>query len=129
MVSRILILMLLLAFAGQALAAACPCAPDGGRAVHSCCKPDSSDAAYFTMKGCCESPACSMSDGGQAYAKSERPAFHQKPVSIAQPRAVPVVTAVTAPEPRPFSDRRPNGHRLRNARAPDLYVRHHAFLI
>ncbi len=126
MLQKLFALIFVLAVAGQAWASACACGES--RPMHSCCKRAAEKNSYLSTKGCCDDERCVTNRSTAAAA------------SLSQSTIINVETAAS---PRQL-DRFSPAHFLPNEpvrgvvakgffrqwpRPPDLYVRHHAFLI
>ena len=126
MLKRLAAIVFILAIAGNLSAAVCGCV-GGDKTVHSCCKKNSGDRASIRAKGCCGA-TCAMShsqSSPQDRTETIKVTF-KTPIGAAP---APLVRAAVASVdnfalPAPFTN-----HRLKYSRPPELYLRHHAFLI
>jgi hypothetical protein len=126
MLKRLAAIIFILAIAGNLSAAVCGCL-DGDKTVHSCCKKNSGDGASLRAKGCCDTNCVMSHSQNSPQDRTETIKISFKTAIAASPE--PIVRASLAPVdnfslPAPFTN-----HRLKYSRPPELYLRHHAFLI
>ena len=126
MVRRLAALIFVLAIAGQAWASACIC--DNTGPVHSCCKRKAERNDYVSSPGCCSDENCVTNR-----TSTPTPGICQANVTITTevvltPSYPPVFCQKTF-RAEPAADLALAGRYKPFARPPDLYVRHHAFLI
>ena len=127
MLKRLAAIIFVLAVTGQAFAGVCGCFAIEGR-HHSCCKPAKVTGEAVRPKGCCDTECLKRSAELTSQSRTEATVkinFEARPTTAAVPTFSfePVVadSYVTISQ---FAD-----HRLKYSRPPELYLRHHAFLI
>ena len=129
MLRRLAALLFVFALAGQVMASVCVCFESVNAAKHKCCIKTGSQATSVTPKGCCDEENCQISGQsvlGRAtgnrlvnFVPTAEPAGEGK---LLRPFAIFSVPKDLVPAP--FVDQR-----IKFARPPDLYLRHHSFLI
>lgn len=128
MLKRLAAFLFIFAIAGQVYAGVCVCLGGDKEAAHSCCKREKEARDSISGKAGCETD-CAASPAGKPVIDRIEPAAKIKFQAVQFSPAVPRIsfenirTGSSVPI-RPFAD-----HRLKYARPPDLYLRHHAFLI
>jgi hypothetical protein len=128
MVKRLVALLFVFVIAGQVSAGVCGCLGDVNQPQHSCCKRQKTNGDSLRQKGCCDSE-CAMQqserlpqDRTNATAKISFKAVVE-PAALRLDNFAPVAELPIA---RSTVDQ---DFRLEFARPPELYLRHHAFLI
>lgn len=127
MFSRIFIAILLFTIVTPASMVTCACG--NGADIHACCIRAAEASDYVSKKSCCEATNCSFGKASVPYVR---------PMGVEVPRdnyAEAPLQVTEAPErwvpsPKIFKVCKliANEH-SQDARPPDLYLRHHAFLI
>ena len=128
MLKRLTAILFIFLIIGQVSAGICGCVVDNSQPQHSCCKRQKASADVLRQKGCCEND-CAMSQSERLPQDRAGVAFKISYKAIAQPAtpklesfapvaAQTIVLAATAAD-----------HHLKYSRPPELYLRHHAFLI
>jgi hypothetical protein len=130
MFKRFAVLFFILVVAGQAWAGICGCLNTQAQPSHSCCKRSKkSSVTTVASKGCCDQD-CSWSAGQRTpLSQSENSAVDVSSKVKAQPLtrivwSLPILAVEQPVQAAPYLN-----HRLRYSRPPDLYLRHHSFLI
>jgi hypothetical protein len=98
------------------------------RPRHSCCKREKGERNAVRTKGCCDTNCSTQQSDTVVQVRTEPTAkikFEPITVTAAIPRLAfePDIHFGFVPKP-PFAN-----HRLKYSRPPELYLRHHAFLI
>lgn len=131
MFKRLAVLLFILVVAGQAWAGICGCLNMQAQPSHSCCKRSSkkTSAASLSPKGCCDQDCYWTTSQKTPRSQSENSAIDVTSRLKAEPvaRIVWSLPALTIGQPVPAAPY--FNHRLRYSRPPDLYLRHHSFLI
>lgn len=130
MLRKLAALLFVLAIAGQVSAGICVCAgSQSSKAGHSCCKRKKASGNSISKKPCCDMNCMSQRSGAVAQDRVDASAkvkFHELLAAVTLPRpAFPHTRSrkiIAVPDVFGTS-------RLKYARPPDLYLRHHAFLI
>jgi hypothetical protein len=128
MVKRFAALLFILAMAGHAAAGVCRCLGGADDPGHSCCKRQKGGTDSMRRASCCDTD-CAMQSGG-----TSQPARVESAAKITFTIEVLAARKNTLARPVPaFTERTAiafiDHHRLKHSRPPDLYLRHHAFLI
>lgn len=127
MFRRLAALIFLLATAGQAWAAVCRC--DDQKSVPSCCKRKIEKTNYISASDCCGDEDCSVSGSVTPAARIGCAGVNVAPASIdLAPAFVPQIPVVLHKD-LPARSASAAGRHKPWRRPPNLYVRHHAFLI
>ncbi|MBV9215772.1 MAG: hypothetical protein JO053_06305 [Acidobacteria bacterium] len=126
MLRRTAALIFVLGIVGQAWAAACIC--DGSLPIHSCCKRKVEKNDYFSQKGCCEGENCVIRRSAPPLAGLSQ-AASVSTITAAEASKIFRLTFLKLSKNEPVRDTAAAGRYRSWPRAPDLYVRHHAFLI
>lgn len=128
MLKRLAAILFIFAVAGQVSAGVCGCLESGLEHQHSCCRHERSDRDTLRGKGCCDSD-CAMTqseklpqDRASADIKLTLKAVAE-PATLKLENYAPITIVSLAPFIASID------HRLKYSRPPELYVRHHAFLI
>jgi hypothetical protein len=119
--------MFLVAVTGQAWASTCPC--DNAKPVPSCCKRKVEKNAYISGADCCGDESCSVGGAGTPAIRVGSPLLRHTPLAIV---LTPVLVAYVPNELRADSPARTLsvvGRYKSWPSPPNLFVRHHAFLI
>lgn len=125
---RISALIFIFLMAGQAWSAVCPCRTTS-KQVHACCKPKKEKSNYAATKGCCDGSGCFTDRGSNQVVTTLSANPDIIVVQAGSTTALPVSVAPAPIIKSTISLSRYDGFLHRYARPPDLYVRHHAFLI
>ena len=130
MFKRFAVLFFILVVAGQAWAGICGCLNTQAQPSHSCCqRSKKSSVTTVSPKGCCDKDCYWTSNQKTPLSQFDNSTLDVSSKLKAEPIAR-IVWTQTAPTvlqpipPPPFLN-----HRLRYSRPPDLYLRHHSFLI
>jgi hypothetical protein len=131
MLKRFSALFFILAVAGQAFAGVCVCLdPQAAAPKHSCCKRPKKASASVASKGCCETECGQISNQNATRNASENYSVRFAPRTggeVLSPTFWPPLKEATF---RPQALASPFlNDRHKFARPPDLYRRHHSFLI
>jgi len=125
---RLAALLFIFAIVGQVSAGVCGCLGGETKPKHSCCVRKKAVRDVISAKGCCETNCLAgkaenvVRDRTEPAAKIKfHDAVERGPMQYALFPPVPARAGVSI---KPFA-----GNRLKYARPPDLYLRHHAFLI
>ena len=128
MLKRLAAIFFVFVIAGQVSAGVCGCVGGESESKHSCCKRDKLAGDSIRSKGCCDTD-CMVR-------QSDRPiqdrTTHQANLefqSADEPLKVLKLTFERIQVPRTVTVMHFFNHRLKFARPPALYLRHHAFLI
>ena len=128
MLKRLVALSFIFFIVGQVSAGVCGCLDDASQPQHSCCKRQKATVEAIRQKGCCDND-CAMQRSEKLPQDRTSASFKITSTAIAQPAAIklenftPIATIDIAPVIAVVD------HRLRYLRPPELYLRHHAFLI
>lgn len=126
MIRRLAVLIFIAAASSQAFAGLCFC--EETLAVPSCCKRKADANNYLTRKSCCDDGNCSVQRSNAPAAALSEAAV----VASHDAATVPNLPNFIAPELYSAGPDRISfaaGRCKYRPRAPELYVRHHAFLI
>jgi hypothetical protein len=125
---RLVALLFIFAIAGQVSAGVCGCLGGETKSKHSCCIRKKTVRDTISAKGCCETNCLARQAENIVQDRTEPSAkikFHVAVERVSMQYALfPPVSARAGVSIKPFA-----GDRLKYARPPDLYLRHHAFLI
>ena len=128
MLKRLTAIFFIFLIAGQVSAAVCGCLGGESQPQHSCCKHERSANDSLRQKGCCDND-CAMSQSERLPQDRTITSFKITSKAVAEPatpkleKFVPITTLNIA---RTISA---IDQRLTYSRPPELYLRHHAFLI
>lgn len=123
-------LFMILAISGQILAGVCACIESEGTPKHKCCKRAPGIDTSMTAKGCCDEDLCN-SNVDRVPRRSSENAIYSFAGSIEEPNSVQAfplrpLKKLLIPT---WAALPIDGHRLKFARPPTLYLRHNSFLI
>jgi len=130
MLKRLAILFFVLTVSAQAWAGVCGCFNLEKVSAHSCCKKGKSSVTSVSRKSCCETECGNLINQRVPRKQADTAALawiDAKPVDLSPERVVwpSQLRVVEAPAlATAFVS-----HRLKYSRPPDLYLRHHSFLI
>jgi hypothetical protein len=128
MLKRLVAIFFIFVIAGQVSAGVCGCLGAESQPRHSCCKRQKPTVDALRQKGCCDSE-CALS-------QSER--LPQERTNTTVKLTLKAVTEPALPRLERFAPLAIDNieqtvgivdHRLKYSRPPELYLRHHAFLI
>jgi len=128
MLKRLTAIFFIFLIAGQVSAGVCGCLGDGDRPQHSCCKHERSASDALRRKGCCDND-CAMSQSERVPQDRTITAFKITSKAIPEPAIPKLENFVPVESPSFASSIAAVDHRLKYSRPPELYLRHHAFLI
>ena len=128
MLKRLAALLFIFAIAGQIYAGVCGCISGDNEPEHSCCKRDKADGDSLTGKTCCDAD-CVIGSADKLAQDRTKPAPQIQFQALKISALLPTFTFEPAVTLQLLSPPRSERHRLRYSRSPDLYLRHHAFLI
>ena len=128
MLKRLIALLFIFVIAGQVSACVCGCLGAESQPRHSCCKRQKPDRDAVRRKGCCDEdcalrqaerlPQDRTNSVAKITYKAEAELITLSLVSFAPITAQNLALAAAVTD-----------HRIKYSRPPDLYLRHHAFLI
>jgi hypothetical protein len=128
MLKRLTAILFIFVMAGQISAGVCGCLGGESRPQHSCCRHKLSTKDAIRQRGCCDNE-CAMQqseklpqDRTNATVKVSLKALIQ-PAALTLENFAPVKRQSVAPTVVATD------HRLKYSRPPELFLRHHAFLI
>jgi hypothetical protein len=128
MLKRLAAILFIFAIAGQVSAGVCGCFDGGREDKHACCKRDKLSGDSIRTKPCCDTNCMSQQSEKveQERTQAATKIKFQAVVHALQGEATMFspIESRTPVVASPSSD-----HRLKYARPPQLYLRHHAFLI
>ena len=128
MLKRLTAILFIFLVAGQVSAGICGCVVDNTQPQHSCCKRQKASADVLRQKGCCEND-CAMSQSERLPQDRAGVAFKISSKAIAQP-ATPKLESFTPVAAQTIALAAiATDHHLKYSWPPELYLRHHAFLI
>jgi hypothetical protein len=129
MLKRLIAILFIFVMAGQISAGVCGCLGGDSRPQHSCCKHKKAVNDTMRRKGCCDDNDCAMRQS-ERLPQERTNAAVKITLRIAAEPAMPKLENF---EPVALQNFVPStaaiDRRLKYSRPPDLYLRHHAFLI
>lgn len=128
MLKRIAALLFVLAIAGQVYAGVCGCMDANDEATHSCCKRSRSSSGAIKAKDCCAAD-CSRPQTERPTQDRSNPRPQIKLQAVTPSVQLPAVSVERTSVTPLLTKQRLTDHRLKRPRPPELYLRHHAFLI
>ena len=128
MLKRLTAIFFVFVIAGQVSAGVCGCVGGENKARHSCCKRDKTAGDSIRSKGCCDAD-CMVRQSDRPVQDRTAPQAQLQFQTADEPLEVLKFTFERAPVYRTVSVNDFTNHRLKYARPPELYLRHHAFLI
>ena len=128
MVKRLAAFLFIFVIAGQVSAGVCGCMGGESNSKHSCCKREKGGVDSIRAKGCCDTDCMArQSDRPVQDRRAPQPQLHFQ--TAVEPVEVLKFVFDRVAVRRTVSVNRFTNHRLKYARPPELYLRHHAFLI
>lgn len=128
MVKRLTAFLFILVIAGQVSAGVCGCIGGESKATHSCCKRAKKSADSIQKKSCCDADCAARQSDRPVQDRTASQARLQSQAAD-KPREVHQFTFERTAIIRAVPVTRFTNHRLKYARPPELFLRHHAFLI
>jgi len=128
MLKKLTAIFFIFLIAGQVSAGICGCVVDNSQPQHSCCKAQKASADALRRKGCCDND-CAMSRSERLTQDRAGVAFKFSSKAIAQPATPKFESFAPVAAQTIASASTAIDHRLKYSRPPELYLRHHAFLI
>jgi hypothetical protein len=128
MVKRLTAFLFILVIAGQVSAGVCGCIGGESKPQHSCCKRAKKAVDSISKKSCCDTDCAARQSDRPVQDRTASQAKLQSQTSDEPREALPFTferTAIIRAVPVTHF----TNHRLKYARPPELYLRHHAFLI
>lgn len=128
MLKRLVALSFIFFIVGQVSAGVCGCLSRESRPQHSCCKRQKPTVDALRQKGCCDSD-CAIQRSEKLTQDRTSTSVKITSKAMAEPAAIKLenFTSIAAVAIAPVVT--VNDHRLKYSRPPELYLRHHAFLI
>lgn len=128
MLKRFASLLFIFAIAGQVYAGVCGCLGGDDEATHSCCKSNKASGDAIKAKDCCAAD-CEVRQADRLTQDRSNPT-PQINLQAARPTtSFPAISVEWAAIERSVTIRQFARHRVKHPRPPELYLRHHAFLI
>ena len=128
MLKRLTAIFFIFLIAGQVSAGVCGCLSDVSQPQHSCCRHKRSANDAVRRKGCCDND-CAMSQSERLPQDRTITSFEITSKAVAQPLTPKVENFTAVAVPNMAFAVTAGDHRLKYSRPPELYLRHHAFLI
>jgi hypothetical protein len=128
MMKRLATFLFILVIAGQVSAGVCGCVGGESKSKHSCCKRAKKAVDSIQKKSCCGSD-CMARQSDRPVQDRRSPQARLQFQSVDEPLHVPKFTFERTTADRAVLVNDFTNHRLKYARPPELYLRHHAFLI
>jgi hypothetical protein len=128
MLKRLAAFLFIFVIAGQVSAGVCGCVRGETESKHSCCKRDKKAGDSIRGKSCCDVD-CMAGQSDRPVQDRTTPQAKLQFKTADQPREALKLTFEPVPIQSTVSVNRFTNHRLKYARPPELYLRHHAFLI
>jgi hypothetical protein len=128
MLKRLVAIIFVFVVAGQVSAGVCGCVGGGNKSIHSCCKRDKIAGDSIRNKGCCDAE-CMVRQSDRPVQDRRAPQAELQFQTADEPLDVLKFTFERVAVRRAVSSNHFTNHRLKYARPPELYLRHHAFLI
>ena len=128
MVKRLAAFLFIFVIAGQVSAGVCGCVGGESESKHSCCKREKGAGDSIRAKGCCDAD-CLIRQSDRPVQDRRAPQTVLQFQTADEPVEVLRFTFERAAVHVTVSVNHFTNHRLKYARPPELYLRHHAFLI
>lgn len=128
MLKRLVALLFIFFIAGQVSAGVCGCFGDASQPQHSCCKRQKTERDAWRQKGCCNND-CAMSRSEKLPQDRTNTTVNLTLKAVAEPATPKLENFVPISKQQAIASVTADDHRLKYSRPPELYLRHHAFLI
>ena len=128
MLKRLAAIFFIFVIAGQVSAGVCGCLGDAGKPQHSCCKRQKANRDAIRQKGCCDED-CAMQPSERSPQDRTNVTAKISVKAVAEPPSVRLEKFHPLSEGNAVPLVKTSLHRLKYSRPPELYVRHHSFLI
>jgi hypothetical protein len=128
MLKRIAAILFIFVVAGQVSAGVCGCFGEGSNLRHSCCKREKAGIDSMRPTTCCDSE-CAMQPSERVLQDRTEPAAKVTFETVTSSSAIQHLSFRPIAALKPFDFAPFANHRLKYSRPPELYLRHHAFLI
>jgi hypothetical protein len=129
MLKRLTAILFIFIMAGQISVGVCGCLGGDSRPPHSCCEHKKPYNDMMRRKGCCDDNDCAMRQS-ERLPQDRTNATAKITLKVAVEPTMPKLESFEPVTLRSFVlSTAAVDHRLKYSRPPDLYLRHHAFLI
>jgi len=128
MLKRLTAIFFVFLIAGQVSAGVCGCLCGESEPRHSCCLHQKSANDTVRQKGCCDND-CAMSQSERLPQDRTVTSFKLNSKAVAEPATPKLENFIRIVTQNAAVTIAAVDHRLKYSRPPELYLRHHAFLI
>ncbi|MBP9664784.1 MAG: hypothetical protein KBD94_09185 [Pyrinomonadaceae bacterium] len=128
MLKRLVSILFVFAIVGQIYAGVCGCLGGDDNATHSCCKRSKAAGDAIKAKDCCAAD-CEVQQADRLTQDRSNPTPQIKLQADEPSTPLPAISVQWVAVTSSITTRQLADHHLKHPRPPDLYLRHHAFLI
>lgn len=128
MLKRLASILFVFAIVGQVYAGVCGCLIGDDEATHSCCKRSKAAGDAIKAKDCCAAD-CEVQQADLLTQDRSNPTPQIKLQAVKPAAAIPAIPVEWVASTSSIITQQIADHQLKHPRPPDLYLRHHAFLI